>query len=122
MKLACIVSEQSASASEALINALLPGYQGNLAMVGRRTGGKPVVCSHFPIPGTDLTLVLVSARVLNAQGHGDYWDGLPYAGFLGATCAAPDNLGHPQGDPREASTRAALDWIETGAAALGPVR
>jgi len=122
MKLACIVSEQSASASEALINALLPGYQGNLAMVGRRTGGKPVVCSHFPIPGTDLTLVLVSARVLNAQGQGDYWEGLPYAGFAGATCAAPDQLGHPQGDPREASTRAALDWIETGAAALGPVR
>jgi C-terminal processing protease CtpA/Prc len=122
LKLACIVSEQSASASEALINALLPSYQGNLAMVGRRTAGKPVVCSLVPIPGTDLTLVLVTARALNAQGQGDYWDGLPFAGFLGATCAAADNLAHAPGDPREASTRAALDWIQSGGSALGPVR
>lgn len=39
----------------------------------------------------------------------------------GATCLAEDDLGHPMGDPAEASTAAALRWIQHGTSARGPI-
>jgi len=120
-KLAFIVNEVSASASEALVNALLPIYGGDLALVGQRTAGKPVACTTFPLGQSDLVVDLAVFRVLNADGRGDYYDGLPDAGFPGATCLAEDDLGHPMGDPAEASTAAALRWIQHGTSARGPI-
>lgn len=119
-RLAFIVTRASCSASEALVNALLPYYPGSLALVGQRTHGKPVGCITVDLPGSSLELHLVACRLLNAHGRGDYFGGLPDPGFPGATCAAEDDLDHAPGDPAEASTAAALRWIQDGTSE-GPI-
>jgi hypothetical protein len=65
----------------------------------------------LPVPDSKLELHLVASRFLNALGEGDYFQGLPGTSFRGSTCLAADDLAHPLGDPAEASTAAALDWI-----------
>src|SRR3546814_7574757 len=45
----------------------------------------------------------------NASGQGDYYDGL--APKIANSCAANDDLAFPLGDPREASVRAAIDFL-----------
>jgi len=120
-RLAFIVTDHSASASEAVINALAPYFGQNLAVVGRRTHGKPVGCQVIPIPGTGQELSLVSYRLLNAAHQGDYYRGLPFPGFQGCSCAAEDDLEHEPGDPAEASTAAALHWIANGVGPDGPI-
>src|SRR3546814_4752087 len=45
----------------------------------------------------------------NASGQRDYYDGL--APKIANSCAANDDLGFPLGDPREASVRAAIDFL-----------
>jgi C-terminal processing protease CtpA/Prc len=121
LKLAFIVTRESGSASEAVVHALAPYYRRNLALVGQRTHGKPVGCSVFTVPGSDLELSLVVHQVENADGCGGYFDGLPYAQFPGDTCAAEDDLDHAPGDPAEASTAAALRWILHGSSERGPI-
>jgi C-terminal processing protease CtpA/Prc len=109
-RIAFLTSALSASASEAVINALQPYYGRDLAMVGRTTHGKPVVTTTFPL-ASGRALNLVIARILNAEGRGDYFKGLPDAFFRGTFLPAPDDLGHDLGDPREACTASALAWI-----------
>jgi len=89
--------------------------------VGGRTFGKPVGLLGFPLAGSDRILHLTSFKVLNALGHGDYFKGLPDAGFTGASCLAPDGLRFPLGHPSEACLEAALRWIVNGEAAWGPI-
>jgi len=120
-KIAFIVSGKTFSASEALVNVLLPYYHGNVALVGERTGGKPVATARLPIPDSAWEMDLVKYRIHNASGLGDYFRGLPYLGFAGSTCQAEDDLRHAPGDPAEASTAAALRWIAHGTSAHGPI-
>lgn len=120
-RIACITSRASASASEALVNGLLPYYHRNIALVGVSTAGKAVGQFTFPLPSGVWDLKLVAFRILNAEGHGDYTHGLPDPGFRGDSCLAPDDLRHPLGNPAEACTRAALRWIATGTSARGPI-
>jgi len=119
-RIAFVTSGASASASELVPNALEP--HGSVALVGSRTYGKPVGQRLFEIPGCPSLLGLVSFQLHNAQGDGDYFDGLPDAGgaFSGPLCPAGDDLLHAQGDPAEASTAAALSWLETGSCPLPP--
>lgn len=121
-RIAVIVTGESSSSSEALANVLAPYYHRNLALVGARTGGKPVGMLTFPIPGSPLALKLVTARIVNMEGMGDYYQGLPYAHFQAASCAAEDDPAHAPGDPAEASTRTALEWILHGTVPHGPIR
>jgi len=121
VRIAIITTANSASASETLVNALQPYYRQNLAIVGARTYGKPVAQEHVKLPHSDWVLVLTKYRVLNAQDHGDFWKGLPDAGFLGSSCAADDDLTHALGDPTEASLHAALGWIRNGTSPNGPI-
>jgi hypothetical protein len=48
----------------------------------------------------------------NAASSGDYFDGL--APKISNSCAADDDLSLPLGDPREASVRAAIDFLAGG--------
>ena len=53
-------------------------------------------------------LAPVSFRMVNANGDGDYFEG------LAVTCAAPDDPTRSLGDPREASLAEALHYVHTG--------
>jgi C-terminal processing protease CtpA/Prc len=120
-KIAFITSRETASASEAVVNALVPYFGPNLALVGDRTYGKPVGMMILPVPESTLELRLVAYQILNARDEGDYGQGLPTAGFQGSSVLAADDLDHPLGDPAEASTAAALDWIAEGPAKRRPM-
>ena len=54
---------------------------------------------------------LVTFRVTNANGEGDYYDGL--APTLPFACAASDDLSRVPWDSAESSTAAALAWLES---------
>lgn len=112
LRVAFVVTDRTASASELVINALAPYAQ--TAIVGSRTFGKPVGQLAFDVGACDFRLRLVAFRSVNRNGDGDYYGGLPYAGFDrlgGAACAASDDLSHEPGDPLEAMTAEALAWI-----------
>jgi C-terminal processing protease CtpA/Prc len=104
-RLVVITTQASASASELVINALRPFMP--VVIVGDRTYGKPV--GQYAVPFCDKILAPVSFQLRNANGEGDFFDGLP------ATCAASDDLTFQIGDPMEGSLREALTVIATGA-------
>jgi C-terminal processing protease CtpA/Prc len=118
-RVAFLTTGASASASELLVNALQPWVE--VAIVGGRTYGKPVGQFGFVEESCDAMLFLVAFQLLNADGTGGYFGGLPDAGFTGATCAAEDDLGHLLGDPAEASLAAALSWLADGTCPAGPI-
>jgi hypothetical protein len=86
------------------------------AIVGSDTFGKPVGQLAFNLSSScEDRLRLVSFKTVNADGAGDYYDGL--ASSMQFACAASDTLGAPMGDPADGLTQAALQWINTGACA-----
>ncbi|MCA9655597.1 MAG: PDZ domain-containing protein [Myxococcales bacterium] len=99
-----ITTGSSLSASELLINAVAAHVPTSL--VGSTTGGKPVGSKHFEF--CDSVAVPLTFRLLNADGKGDYYDGLR------ADCPATDDLGHALGDPDEASLAVALHLLGSG--------
>ena len=103
-RLIVITTRASASASELVINALRPFMP--VHVIGDRTYGKPV--GQYAISFCDKTLAPVSFTLRNANGEGDYFDGIP------VTCAAADDLNRQLGDPLEDSLREALELVDTG--------
>jgi carboxyl-terminal processing protease len=125
-RVAFILRGGSASASELVVNVLQPylakaGGPPDLAIIGARSYGKPVGQMGFDRSECDWLLMLISFQLVNADGTGDYFQGLPDANYRGASCLAADDLLHPMGDPAEASTAAALAWIDGGTCAVGPI-
>ncbi|HSN91747.1 MAG TPA: S41 family peptidase [Anaeromyxobacteraceae bacterium] len=114
-RVAFVTTGASASASELVANVMEPWVP--VAIVGARTYGKPVGQRGFVLQSCDLLLGLIAFGLENAQGDGAYFDGLPDAGgnFSGPLCAAADDLTLPMGNPLEASTAAALAFVDTGA-------
>lgn len=110
-KIAFIGTGATASASELVINAFVPYLRNRAALIGTNTFGKPVGQSGIdkPAPGCDDRLRVVTFATLNAERKGDYFRGL--ATTMEATCQAGDDLTKPLGDPLEASTRTALDFL-----------
>jgi carboxyl-terminal processing protease len=105
-RLFVIVSQNTASASELLINSLKP-FQ-NVQLVGpSRTHGKPV--GYFPIPVMDWYIFPVSFRTVNKNGEGNYFDGFALNHQVG------DGLDKGWGDITENCLAAALKFISTGA-------
>ncbi len=119
-RLAFITTGASASASELVPNVLEPYKRDAIAFVGATTYGKPVGQRGFQFRGCDTVVYLVSFKLENAQGDGEFFDGLPdvpLAGepaFSGPLCKALDDLSASPGDEAEDSTAAALHWLETG--------
>jgi carboxyl-terminal processing protease len=107
-KIVFITSEGSASASELIINGLKPYFSNvDLGLVGSPTYGKPVGQFAFDFCNDSYRLRAVAFKSVNAEGDGDYYDGLP------VNCQAEDDLSLPLGDPNEGSLAAALEYMET---------
>lgn len=111
VRLAFITTGGTASASELVINSMKSWVE--VAIVGADTFGKPVGQSAFDMGGCDLRLRLIAFKVTNADGEGDYFDGL--ASTLAFACAATDDYSRTPGDALEDSTAEALNWLGTGA-------
>lgn len=109
MRIAFIGTGATASASELVINAMVPYLGPRAALIGTNTYGKPVGQIARDYDACDLRLRVVAFATQNRDRRGDYYDGLATA--VQASCRAADDLNHPLGDPREASTRAALDFL-----------
>jgi len=99
-----IVSGNTASASELLVNNLKP-YM-NVKMVGDTTYGKPV--GFFPIGVGDWYIFPVSFRSTNSNGDGNYFGGIAVDKIV------DDGLDKDFGDVSEARLASVLSYINTG--------
>ncbi len=108
-RIAFIGTGGSASASELVMNTFIPYLGNRSALVGTNTYGKPVGQIALDQAACDDRLRVIAFALENRDHQGAYYDGL--AGFMGATCRASDDISRPLGDPAEASTRAALDFL-----------
>ncbi len=104
-----IATRSSASSSELVINGLKPFIP--VTVVGDRTFGKPVGQLGFEI--CDKIFFPVAFEMVNANGEGGFFDGLP------VDCAAGDDLNRALGDPGEASIAEALHVLRTGSCSSG---
>ena len=109
MKLAFIGTGSTASASELIINGMLPYLTTNLALVGANTYGKPVGQVAIDKAACDDRIRVMAFSVKNAAGSDNYFTGL--AGLVNVTCRATDDLTRPFGNTSEASVRQALDFL-----------
>jgi C-terminal processing protease CtpA/Prc len=108
-KVAFIGTGSTASASELVINGFVPYLGNNIALVGSNTYGKPVGQIALDNPACDDRLRAVALQIQNADRQGEYYNGL--ATTVPVTCAAYDDVSLPLGDPGEAMTRRALDFL-----------
>ncbi|GGI80533.1 peptidase S41 [Polymorphobacter multimanifer] len=109
LKIAFIGTGATASASELVINAFTPYLAANSALVGTNTFGKPVGQIARDRAECDDRLRITAFANRNAAGRGDYFNGL--VSEVAASCSATDGLSLQMGDPREASTARALDFL-----------
>ncbi len=100
-RVAFLVTGNSASASEALINGLRPYI--DVHLVGSNTAGKPVGSNPFEF--CDKILQPITFAVNNARGEGGYFGG------IAPDCSVGDDLDFQLGDPNEAQLAAALAWL-----------
>jgi len=108
-RIAFIGTDSTASASELVINGFVPYLGTNMALVGGNTYGKPVGQIALDRPQCDDRLRAIALRIENADRQGDYYNGL--ATTVPVTCAASDDFSHQLGDPQEAMTKVALDFL-----------
>jgi C-terminal processing protease CtpA/Prc len=108
-RVAFIGTGGSASASELVMNTFIPYLGNRAALVGTNTYGKPVGQIARDNAACDDRLRVIAFALENANRQGAYYDGL--APFMGATCQAADDVTRQLGDPAEASTKAALDFL-----------
>lgn len=99
-----IVSGNSASASELLINNLKP-YM-DVKLIGDTTYGKPV--GFFPIPVYNYDIYPISFKTVNSAGNADY-----YIGFV-PDKLVPDGVDKNWGNVDEPCLAAALKYITSG--------
>ena len=100
-----LVTSASASASEAVINALIP-YLGaeNVITIGDHTHGKPVGMSGRTYESN--YYFLINFIVRNDQANTTPFYGIP------PTCLASDDMQYLRGDPQESMLATALFYIE----------
>ncbi len=108
-RIAFIGTSGTASASELVINSMIPYLRSNVALIGTNTFGKPVGQIALDQSACDDRLRVVAFATQNANRRGDYYTGL--ASVVEASCQAPDDFTRQLGDPQEASTRAALNYL-----------
>ena len=113
-QLVFITNGSSASASELMINSMLPHT--TVIVVGSTTFGKPVGQSAFDFCADTKRFRPVTFEIVNSLGAGRYFDGIQ------PDCPAEDDLDFAQGDPNEASLAAALTRIDTGVCPPAPLQ
>jgi len=103
-KIIFLTTKITASASEAVINALKPYIE--VITIGDKTYGKPVgmegVSDKFYV------YYLINFKIENSEGCSDYFDGLD------VTCKSQDDLTHELGDVNETMLKDALFFIRNG--------
>lgn len=108
-KIAFITTGGSASASELVINAMIPYLGNDMALIGSNTFGKPVGQVGLDRSACDDRIRIVAFTTENADGNANYFDGL--AGSVANSCQASDDATLALGDPAEASTARALGFL-----------
>jgi len=105
-KIFFIVSDNTASASELLINSLKPYVSETLVGPAYHTYGKPV--GFFPIPAGEWYAFPISFKTVNKDGNGNY--------FNGFTIDHPtaDGLDKNWGDTDENCLKSILTYLKTG--------
>ena len=106
-KIYFLVTNFTASASELLINALTPYYNGKFNIIGGKTEGKPVGYSGYSVG--DYYIFPVSFKNVNANNEGDYYDGLTLS------YTRTDGIDKNWGDRNENLLGNALSLINTNA-------
>lgn len=108
-RIAFIGTRSSASASELVMNGFIPYLGSNTALVGTNTYGKPVGQIALDRTACDDRLRVIAFAVENRDHQSNYYNGI--ASVMPRTCQAADDISRPLGDPTEASTRAAIDFL-----------
>lgn len=103
-KVAFITTDNTASASELVINSLKPHI--TVKTFGSTSYGKPV--GFFPIRIDKYDVYLSSFSTKNSEGDGDYYDG------IAPDLETPDDVKHDFGDTNESSLAAALAYLTSG--------
>ena len=96
----------TASASELIINGMIPYMEVNL--VGTPTNGKPVGMYVLEFRNQDYAALPVCFKYTNAQNTGDFYDGLQ------PDILVNDDLTRDFGDPDEAMLKAAINYVTSG--------
>ncbi|MEQ1726527.1 MAG: S41 family peptidase, partial [Sphingopyxis sp.] len=109
VKIAFIGTGSTASASELVINGMIPFLGSNMALVGGNTYGKPVGQIALDRTACDDRLRVIAFATGNASNNTAYYTGL--AGSVANTCRAADDVTLPLGDVREASVASAIDFL-----------
>lgn len=107
-----IASNSTASASESVINGLKPYMP--VIQFGGDSYGKPVGSYGFRYEG--YVISPISIRVINANGTGDYYDGIP------TDYSIDDDLRSDFGTREENTVGAIMDFIENGSLGGGRYR
>jgi C-terminal processing protease CtpA/Prc len=105
-KLAVITTRATASASEIVINGLVPYV--DVKCFGDKTSGKPVGMYAFPDEKNKYYFLPITFQLLNAQNYGDYFNGIEPHTYVS------DDLTRDFGDPEELSLKAVIEYLETG--------
>lgn len=103
-KVVFLVSNNTASASELVINVLKPYL--DVKIIGSATYGKPV--GFFPVKIDKYDVYLTMFETKNSNGEGNY-----YAGFT-PNIGVADDVTHDFGDPNEAQFAAAINYLSNG--------
>ena len=111
-KIYILTGNQTASASEAVINGLIP-YMGaeNVVLIGTKTEGKNVAMKSFKNETYGLTLWPVIAYISNANNEGNYSEGFEPHYKLNENDIS---FWHDLGDPKEYLLKNTLSLITTG--------
>lgn len=114
-KVYILTTNHTASASEAVINGLIP-YMGkeNVILIGERTEGKNVAMTAFRNETYGITLWPVVAYTSNAEDFSDYGDGFEPTHELKERNIVD---WYPLGDNREYLLKNAISLITTGSIA-----
>ncbi len=118
-----IVSGNTASAAELLINNLRPYYTGNLYLIGETTYGKPCGFWVTPIGYTDTQtttkegydLYAVSFEMVNSNNEGGYYSGMTPGSSKYPGVLAYDSYNLSWGNTADLSLSQALSHISSGA-------
>ena len=112
-----LTSEDTCSASEAIINGL-KGAGVQVIQIGGDTCGKPY--GFYPQDNCGTTYFSIQFKGVNELGFGDYFEGFSATRTTGEAqarlpgCSAIDDLSRDLGDPAEERLRVALTYRETG--------
>ncbi len=112
-----ITTGASCSASELVINSLIPDPDIEVVVIGSTSCGKPV--GSVPQTHCNKALSVINFELKNSANQGGYFTGID-AGYNGLTafCEATDDINTALGDSNEASVSSALAYINNNQCSL----